>query len=219
MTQRKSCVFSIKDAERGQVEAVFATFDRVDKHGDWYTSSAFEDGAEVLIGSWGHGTAFGEPPVGKGVIKVTRKDARLVGGYFLDTIAGRDQFSVLKNVGSRQEWSYSFEILGTGEVTPELRQLGVQRVLSKLLVHEVSPVMRGAGIDTRTVAAKGSLPDDLELELECIVAEHHARAFGLEDMENRERAKRRSPLTADEIRDQECLINLALIQFDANRYR
>lgn len=152
--ERKSVTLEIKDAEKGQVEAIFATFDVIDHHGDWTEKDAFEDGAEVLIGSWGHATVFGEPPVGKGVIKVTKKDARLVGNYFLDTVAGKEQFTTVKNVGGKQEWSYSFEIKSTGEVTEELRQRGVQRVLSKLLVHEVSPVMRGAGIDTRTVTAK-----------------------------------------------------------------
>jgi len=152
--ERKSVTLEIKDAAKGQVEAVFATFDVIDHHSDWTEPTAFEDGAEVLIGSWGHGTVFGEPPVGKGVIKVTKKDARLVGNYFLDTAAGLEQFTTVKNVGGQQEWSYSFEIKATGEVTEELRQRGVRRVLSKLLVHEVSPVMRGAGIDTRTVTAK-----------------------------------------------------------------
>jgi hypothetical protein len=152
--ERKAVTLEIKDAEKGQVEVVYATFDAIDHHGDWTEKDAFEDGAEVLIGSWGHGTVFGEPPVGKGVIKVTKKDARMVGQYFLDTVAGREQFTTVKNVGPSQEWSYSFEVKATGEVTEELRQRGVRRVLSKLLVHEVSPVMRGAGIDTRTVTAK-----------------------------------------------------------------
>lgn len=152
--ERKSVTLEIKDAAKGEVEAVFATFGVIDHHGDWTEPDAFKDGAEVLIGSWGHATVFGEPPVGKGVIKVTKKDARLVGTYFLDTVAGKEQFTTVKNVGAQQEWSYSFEIKSTGEVTEELRQRGVQRVLAKMLVHEVSPVMRGAGIDTRTVGAK-----------------------------------------------------------------
>ena len=152
--QRKTLTLEIKDAEKGQVEAVFATFDVIDKHGDWTEPDAFDDGAEVLIGAWGHATVFGEPPVGKGVIKVTKKDARLVGQYFLDTQAGAEQFKTVRNVGPKQEWSYSFEVKGTGEVTDEMHQRGVRRVLSKMLVHEVSPVMRGAGINTRTVSAK-----------------------------------------------------------------
>src|SRR5207247_2620689 len=82
------------------------------------------------------------------------KDARLVGKFFLDTAAGRDHFTVMRELGAKQEWSYGFDVLEKGEMTPELEQLGVARVLKKLKVHEVSPVLLGAGVDTRTVATK-----------------------------------------------------------------
>ncbi len=109
---------------------------------------------EVLIGDWSHGTLFGRPPVGKGVIKVTDKDARLVGKYFLDTFEGREQFATVKNVGGKQQWSYGYNVKEAGELTEELRQRGVRRVIKKSEVLEISPVLRGAGIRTRTVLAK-----------------------------------------------------------------
>lgn len=150
----KAITVEIKDADKGEIEAVFATFDVKDKDGDVTLPGAFEEGAEVLISAYGHSSWGGQLPVGKGVIKTTAKDARLVGKFFLNTTAGREHFSVMKELGAQQEWSYGFDVKGTGEVTPEMEQNGVYRVLTALKVHEVSPVLLGAGIDTRTVITK-----------------------------------------------------------------
>jgi hypothetical protein len=152
--QTKAITVEIKDAEKGEVEAVFATFGVKDKDGDVTLPGAFEDGAEVLISAYGHSSWGGHLPVGKGAIKTTATDARLVGKFFLNTVAGREHFSVIKELGASQEWSYGFDVKGTGEVTPEMEQQGVHRVLTALKVHEVSPVLLGAGIDTRTVDVK-----------------------------------------------------------------
>src|SRR5438876_919991 len=82
----------------------------------------------------------GALPVGKGVIRTAIRDARLQGRFFLDTPSGRDHFIVARELGAKQQWSYGFDVVATGDVSPELRQLGVQRVLKSLRVHEVSPV-------------------------------------------------------------------------------
>jgi hypothetical protein len=50
-----------------------------------------------------------------------------------------------------QEWSYSFDILDASFGEFEGKQV---RFLRKLKVHEVSPVMLGAGIGTHTRAIK-----------------------------------------------------------------
>jgi len=150
----KAITVEIKDAEKGEIEAVFATFNVKDKDRDWTLPGAFEEGAEVLISAYGHSSWSGELPVGKGVIKTTPTDARLVGKFFLDTQAGREHFTVIKELGANQQWSYGYDVLETGEVTPELEQMGVERVLQKLKVHETSPVLLGAGVDTRTVGTK-----------------------------------------------------------------
>lgn len=157
--ERKSFFLEIKDEVKGQVEAVFSTFGVKDKDNDWTEPDAFDGNDEVLIGAWSHGTVYGERPVGKGMIRVTEKEARLDGAYFMDTFEGKEEFTTVKNVGKIQEWSYSFYVLETGEITEKLRQLGVGRVLKKVEVLEISPVMRGAGVRTRTVAAKAASPD------------------------------------------------------------
>ena len=156
--ERKTFTLEIKDEATGKVEAVFSTFNVKDYHDDWTLPGAFGD-VDVLIGSWGHGTVFGDPPVGLGTISETEKDARLIGQYFLDTFEGKEQFTTVKKVGPRQEWSYSYEVLETGEITEDLRQAGVRRVIKKAEVFEISPVMRGAGIRTRTVVAKQKAAD------------------------------------------------------------
>jgi hypothetical protein len=148
---------AIKDAARGEIEAVFATFNTVDHDGDWTLPGAFEDGAPVRISAYGHGSWAGQLPVGKGVIRTTARDARLVGHFFLETRAGRDTFITVREMGALQEWSYGFDVLELGQVTEELKQLGVSRVLKRVKVHEVSPVLVGAGIGTRTVVAKSAV--------------------------------------------------------------
>src|SRR5439155_11358226 len=126
----------------------------VDKDADWTPPGAFEDGAEVLISAYGHSSWGGQLPVGKGVIKTTAKDARLVGRFFLETQGGRDTFATIRGLGGLGQYSYGFDILEKGELTDELVQRGVRRVLKRLKVHEVSPVLRGAGVDTRTISTK-----------------------------------------------------------------
>jgi len=148
--------FSVKDAGKGLVEAVFSTFNVKDKQGDWTLPGAFDGNGEVLIGAYGHRTWFGEPPVGKGVIESSEQDARLVAQFFVDSFAGKELFTVVKNLGPMQQWSYGYDVAETGELTAELEQRGVRRVLKKLLVHEISPVLVAAGIGTRTVATKCS---------------------------------------------------------------
>jgi HK97 family phage prohead protease len=154
---------SVKDVEQGLVEAVIATFNVKDHDGDWTLPGAFEDGAEVRISAYGHRSWFGELPVGKGTIRTTDQDARLIGQFFLDTEHGRQTFLTIKHLGALQEWSYGFDVVETGEVTEELRQLGVVRVLKRVKVHEVSPVLLGAGIATRTIAVKQRDSDDCAL--------------------------------------------------------
>jgi hypothetical protein len=179
--ERKTFTLEIKDETKGQVEAVFSTFNVKDHDDDWTLPGAFGD-ADVLIGSWSHGTVFGDPPVGLGTIRETEKDARLEGQYFLDTFEGKEQFTTVKNVGPRQQWSYSYEVLETGEITEEMRQAGVTRVIKKAEVYEISPVMRGAGVRTRTLVAKDKTsapaapPDPAAEEIARKAAEEQAAA-------------------------------------------
>lgn len=141
----------IKSADKGEVSAVFATFNVVDKDGDVTLPGAFTDGQEVLISAYQHGSWGGSLPVGKGVIRTTRTEAILDGKFFLETTAGRDTFNVLKQLGGKQEWSYGFDVLDAETGTFDGRDV---QFLKKMDVHEVSPVLIGAGVNTRTLAVK-----------------------------------------------------------------
>lgn len=150
---------SIKNADEGVIEAVFATFNIKDLDGDVTLPGAFEDGAEVQISSFGHASwgpsrgssSVPQPPVGKGQIKVVGDEARLEGRFFLKTQAGRDHFELVKEMGDLQEWSYGYDTL---EASPGTFKGEPVQFLKRQKVYEVSPVLKGAGIGTRTVAVK-----------------------------------------------------------------
>lgn len=143
--------FEIKDADEGTVTAVFSTLNVIDSDGDVTRPGAFEDGAPVRISAYGHSSWMGELPVGKGSIRETKTEAILDGQFFMDTTSGRDTFTVVKELGALGEWSYGYD-----PVEYSFGEFEGQRVrfLDKLKVHEVSPVLLGAGVNTRTLVAK-----------------------------------------------------------------
>lgn len=141
----------VKDAVKGTVSAVFSTFNVIDSDGDVTMSDAFTDGAEVAISAYGHTSWGGALPAGKGVIRTTKSEAILDGQFFMDTTHGKDTFAVVKAMGARQQWSYGFDILDAAPGTMDGKDV---QYLYKLDVHEVSPVLVGAGVNTRTIAAK-----------------------------------------------------------------
>ena len=83
--ERKSVSVEMKVDDEGHFEAIFSTFNVIDHDGDVTLAGAFEDGAQVIVGAYGHNSWFSALPVGKGVIKTTDKDARILGEFFLNT--------------------------------------------------------------------------------------------------------------------------------------
>lgn len=157
----------IKDAVKGEVSAVFSTFHKVDSDGDVTLPTAFEDGENVRISAYQHSSWGGALPVGKGVIRLTDDEAIMDGRFFLNTAAGRDTFEVVKEMGGLQEWSYGFDIV---EFSYEERGDDRVRILEKSRVHEVSPVLLGAGVGTRTLAVKGADNQRFGEEAQAVVA-------------------------------------------------
>ncbi|WP_207926439.1 phage major capsid protein [Actinocrispum wychmicini] len=141
----------VKDPDRGEVTAVFATLNAIDSDGDVAIPGAFTDGAPVRISAYGHTTWQGALPVGKGVIRTTEREAILDGQFFLDTTAGRDTFAVVKQMGELREWPYGYDPVTFSYGEQDDRPV---RFLEAIRVYEVSPVLRGAGVDTRTLAVK-----------------------------------------------------------------
>lgn len=156
MATKSTMRCEIKDADKGEVAVVFATLDVIDSDGDVTNKGAFESGAKVRISAYGHTSWNGILPVGKGAIREVGKEAVMDGRFFMDTPAGADTFKVVKALGEDglQEWSYGYDPVEFSFGEFEGQQV---RFLSKLKVHEVSPVLLGAGVGTRLLTAKGGL--------------------------------------------------------------
>lgn len=143
----------IKDADQGIVEAVFSTFDVIDLDGDVTRKGAFTEGAPVVISAYGHRSHDGELPVGKGTIHEVDNQAIMRGQFFLDTVAGVDTFRTVKALSESglQEWSYSLQNVASERGEFDGKQV---RFINSVTVKEVSPVLIGAGVQTRTLGVK-----------------------------------------------------------------
>ena len=115
----------------------------------------FTDGQKVRISYWGH--RWHDLPVGRGEIQSDDEKAWVDGKFFLDTQAGLETYKTVKNLAELQEWSYGFDI--DESYSGQFEEQDV-RFLKKMIVHEVSPVMLGAGIGTMTEAIKGQKTED-----------------------------------------------------------
>lgn len=136
-----------EEGEPGEFIAVFATLNVVDHDRDVTLPGAFSE-QQVIIEPWNHQMSL---PAGRGVIKADDEKAWVEGRFFLDTEVGRENYTTVKNLGDLAEWSYTFDILDA-----DWGMFGGEeiRFLRGMDVVGVSPVTRGAGIDTRTVAIK-----------------------------------------------------------------
>jgi hypothetical protein len=144
--------------EEGHVEAVIATLNVVDRDHDVILPGAIKDGAHVTLSEYGHSTVIaGTPPVGKGTLQAKGNTVVFKGRYFMSTDRGKEAFRTIKEMGLEdQEWSFGFTVDGHEIPDAELQKKGAWRILSKLGSFEVSPVIRGAGIGTRTVSVKAA---------------------------------------------------------------
>lgn len=180
--ERKTATLELKaDGAEGSFKAVFSRFNVVDLDGDVTRPDAFVAGKQVLISQYGH--QWGSLPVGKGVIGFDDEKAWVDGQLFLDTPAGKDTYTTMKNVGELQEFSYGFKVLKASYGAQDGKDV---RFLEALDVFEVSPVMRGAGIGTGLQSIKGlSLEDETEAAL-AAVSEVAKRMKSLADLRAKE---------------------------------
>ena len=145
----------IKSESKGEITAVFSTLGVVDKDGDITVKGAMKDGAPVRLSAYNHKSWEGALPVGKGVIREVGNEVVFEGQFFMNTTHGRDTFETVKAMGELQEFSYGFDVVDSEEPDQEQKSAGARRILKSLAVHEVSPVLLGAGVGTRTVGVKG----------------------------------------------------------------
>ena len=150
--ERKDFKLDVKQlGEAGEFEAVIATLNVVDSDDDVILPGAFGEQTVTVLPAHD----WSSVPIGKGQTFETGDEARVKGRLNLDTQAGREWYAALKfdmeNPPARQEWSFGFFV---DKYRIERRDEKDVRVLEKLSVHEVSPVVLGAGVNTRTIDVK-----------------------------------------------------------------
>ena len=145
-----------KLAETGEVSVAFSRFDVLDHDNDVTRKEAIPVGVEVAMSDFGHSSWDSAPPVGKGVIGLGDGVATFNGAFFLNTDHGRNAYETVKAMGDLQEWSYGFRVTKSKPITFE--GTSAQEILG-LDIYEVSPVLKGAGISTHTLAIKSDGPD------------------------------------------------------------
>lgn len=165
----------VEAAPDGRVVIAFAQLNVIDHDSDITLPGAFPN-VEVAMSAWGHASwQPGYLPIGKGRISEERGWAVFRGKMFMNTTAGRETHAVLRELGPISEFSYGFFI-----VESEPGYVDGQRVryLKKLSVHEVSPVLRGAGIGTHLLEL--SSVDPMQVEVARVAAENDRALAGLQ---------------------------------------
>lgn len=185
--ESKAITLELKaEGAEGAFSATFSTLNAIDLHGDVTVPGAFQDGAEVLIGAYQHDLMA--LPVGKGRIYSDAERAWVEGEFWLDTSAGLDTYRTVKNAGRALEWSYVFQVLESADGQWEKDGKSVPvRLLKAVDVWSVDPVLRGAGVNTRTDEIKTAMPYTEEVEqARAAVASLLARSISLAELRAKE---------------------------------
>lgn len=189
-TKKLKLELNAADGAEGTFSATFSTLNTIDHHGDVTLPGAFQNGKSVLIGGYQHDMQAW--PVGRGVIHAD--DSRAwVEGKFFNSDPGRVAYDTIREAASDIEWSYVFTVQDSSQGEFDAGGGAVPvRFLKSVDVWSVDPVLRGAGINTRTDFVKS-------LEREMPFTEHLAefaaasKAFGI-------RVQKLAALRADENR-------------------
>ncbi len=143
------------DTELGKFRATIATLNVKDRDGEVTLPGAFQRGQKVKIAAFGHN--WNSLPVGIGTIGADAEHAWVDGQFNLNTVAGKEHYETVKFTGPQQEWSYGFEVTKESQGLFEGANV---RFLEGLNVFEASPVMVGAGLNTRTDFIKSADSDE-----------------------------------------------------------
>ena len=146
----------------GSFSAVFATLNVIDSDGDVTEKGAFGN-QDVVISQWNHGS-WGNGadglPIGVGKIREDGNLAIVEGEFDLNDADALKTYQKLKYLdakGRKVEWSYALPHTEHRFGQHEGQDV---RFLEKIQVPEVSPVMLGAGVDTRLLTIKGAKMDE-----------------------------------------------------------
>lgn len=157
MIDRKAFTpYEFKLSETGDVTVAFSRFNVIDSDNDVTFAGSMPSGKGVPMSAYGHTSWDGAPPTGKGVIGEKGDLGIFDGAFFMETDQGRNAYHTTKAMAELQEWSYGYNVLDGPPGTFEGKRV---RELRKLDVFEVSPVLRGAGVGTATLAIKSGAPE------------------------------------------------------------
>ena len=152
---KKTAAFNIKELkDEGSGTAVFATLGTVDKDGDYTLPGAFgnEQKAKLVAAH-----DWSAAPIGVAEIREVGNEAIADFSFNLGMSSAKEWYESLKFSyanGVTQEFSYGFDILEEDHEAADKNQ--AKRGLKRLKVHEISPVMIGAGNDTRLIGVKSN---------------------------------------------------------------
>jgi hypothetical protein len=141
--------------DQGYIEAAFAQLNVIDSDGDVTVNGAFPT-KDVPLSAYGHGSWDGALPVGKGTITEQGEWAVFKGSFFVNTTHGMDAYNTVKGLGDLAEYSYGFNVTDSETGTKDNQSV---RFIKSLDVFEVSPVLKGAGVGTHTLAIKSDAPE------------------------------------------------------------
>lgn len=170
-TKHLTGVLTIKNAERGEVEAEVAAIGVPDLDGDVLLPGSIRPGNRVALSGYGHSVVLeGAAPVGIGSMTERGEMAVFDGRVFLNTAAGREALELIKALGPDARWSFGFPhaTVKTAPLTDEWRERGAKRLLAEVEPVEASPVFRPAQPLTRTVSLKAGDDAAEQAELRAI---------------------------------------------------
>lgn len=141
-------------SEEGKGTVIFATLGVVDKDGDITYKNAFGNNQVAHLLPM-HVWKDADSPF-LGIAKIREDGDKAIADIEInmDTQRGRDWRSSLKfalDRGKDIEWSYGYDVEDSDNPTIDGKK---RRGLKSVTVHELSPVVIGAGEDTRTLSMK-----------------------------------------------------------------
>lgn len=151
--------------EAGEGLIKFATLNVIDSDEDVTLPGAFGEQVASMVPAHD----WNQAPIGKATIKENGDSAIAEIKLNLKTDLGRNWYEALKfdmeNPPTKQEYSYGFSILEESKGEHEGRPV---RFLKKLKVHEISPVLLGAGVGTQTLALKEAKETNIEEDVRVV---------------------------------------------------
>jgi hypothetical protein len=144
----------LKLDDQGHLKAAFAQLNVIDSDGDVTLPGAFPR-KDVPMSAYGHTSWEGALPIGKGTISEEGDWAVFEGDFFMSTTHGHDAYVTVKGLGELAEYSYGYNVLDAERGQFKGKPANF---LKSIDPFEVSPVLKGAGVGTHTIAIKSDEP-------------------------------------------------------------